>query len=286
MIRAILRSTSSNYFPHSWFEAEHPMLRADPKLVKMMKYRELKGKIPEKPERIISTEEYNSDLVDLYELTKEDYMLDPPVMEMFIKLYSNYNPEKIIQDTQSLPSFNFNASLQKITKFDYNYTHSEMENIKKLDCRYFISRFCPPGFRLLIDTVLQKLPIYGIVVPMDENEQYQELSAALDKQIFIFFFGEGVFFDDYERSLFRKVLLAQVTEEKFLDNRQVPFVTEAEDNFMIGMINWAASDDHEYRTMYRPYFREYDLEKEYWQFPPKSIYASIHRRVWYRFYYK
>ena len=262
------------------------MLKPDPQIMKLVKYQDRIGKLVQSEPKDMSQEESNTDPTPLYDLTKEDYLSDPAIMGMFTKLYAQYNPTKILEEAEALPSFPFDARIQKLGDFELNYTHQEMDKAKIIDTRYMISRFCPPKFKSLIDKVLKKLPMYGAVVPMEENEQYYELSAAFDKQIHIFFFGEGAFFDDSERWQYRRAILTQVSEGNYIDNREVMFVTEAEDNFLAGMINWPGSDDHEYRTVYRPYFREYDFEKEFWQVMPKGIAAGLNRRVWYRFTYK
>lgn len=255
------------------------MLKPDPQIMKLIKFKESQGKLIQTEPRDLSMEEYNTDPTPLYELTNDDYFSDPPIMEMFTKLYANYNPTKILKETEELPFFSFDPRLQKLSEFDTNYTNYEMEQAKIIDSRYIISRFCPPKFKSLMEMVLKKLPIYGITLPLEESEQYFELSAALDKQIYIFFFGEGGFFTDYERSQYRRAILTQVCDETYIDNREIPFVTEAEDNFLSGMINWPGSDDHEYRTVYRPYFREYIIEKEYWLLPPKKLIGKIARKL-------
>lgn len=282
MMRLVQRGITRTALPHPWFDPEHMMLKADPQIMRMLKHKDRIGALKKVTEIDQSFDECNADQTPLYELTREDYLVDPALMTMFTKLYSNFNPKKILEETETLLSFDFNQKLQKLSEFDLNYTNQEMENIKNIDARYVISRFCPPKFKSLIDVVLKKLPIYGEVVPMEESEKYYELSAALDKQIYIFFFGEGAFFDADERYHYRRAILKQVATEKYLDGREIPFVTEAEDNFLSGVINWPGSDDHEYRTLYRPYFREYDIDKEYWQIEPERLIVKIGQKIWSR----
>ena len=237
MIRALQRCITRSTLPHPWFDVEHPMLKPDPQIMKMIKYKEKIGRLVQNEPKDMSMEENNTDPATLYELTNEDYFSDPPIMEMYTKLYANYNPQKILAETESLPAFTFNQKIQRLQDFELNYTQSEIESAKIIDARYIISRFCPPKFNTLMNIVLKKLPIYGITVPIEESDQFFELNAALDKQIMIFFFGEGAFFTDYERWQYRRAILTQVSLETFLDNREIPFVTEAEDNFLAGMIN-------------------------------------------------
>jgi hypothetical protein len=286
MLRIIQRGITRTALPHPWFDLEHPMLKPDPQLMKLIRYRQSIGKLVQKEDRDMSLEECNADPQDVYEMTSEAYFSDPPVMEMLQKLYANFSPGKIIQQVSELPGFDFDKRLQVLEKFDSNYTNQEMSDAKVIDGRYVVSRFCPPKFKRLIDVVLEKLPIFGSVVERGESERFFELSAAIDKEIQTFFFGGGAFFSDFERSMFRRYIFRQMAYEEFLDNREIPFVTEAEDNFTIGMINWPGSDDHEYRCFYRPYFREFIVEKEFWGFPQHTMVHRIYRRMWYYNYYK
>lgn len=286
MIRTVLRTISKAALPHPWFDLDHHMMKGDPQMMKFIKYKEKTKKIIREEPRDLSLEEYNTDTTPLYEVTKEAYVQDPPMIDMLTKLYAHYNPLKIIREAESLPGFYFNTRLQKLPAFDRNYTHQEMDDAKEIDSRYIISRFCPPHFKNLFDVVLAKLPIFGYVVPLEESQQFIELSAAMEKEIFTFIFGEGVFFDEHERHLYKKFLLTQVNQDTFFDNREIPFINEAEDNFLLGVINWAGTDDHEYRCFYRPYFREKDFEKELWGFNDKSLTMAIFKRFWMKKYHK
>ncbi|OMJ92665.1 hypothetical protein SteCoe_4540 [Stentor coeruleus] len=286
MIRTVLRTITKAALPHPWFDLDHHLMKPDPQIMNLMKYKEKIGDITKEESKDMSQEEYNTSPNQLYEVTREAYLLDPPMMDMLIKLYAHYNPMKIIMETKSLPGFNFNTRLQKLSVFDRNYTYQEMNDAKEIDSRYVISRFCPPSFKSLIDEVVTKLPIFGYVVPLEESQQYFELSAAIDKEIFTFFFGEGVFFNEQERHLYKKFLLLQVNTSTFLDNREIPFIDEAEDNFLLGMINWTGTDDHEFRCYYRPYFIEKDLEKEMWGFNDSSLVSRIFKKFWMNKYHK
>ena len=241
----------------------------------------------DEPEPDYSFAEYNSDpSLSLHEVDASDFALAPDTLQMFLKLYAHYNPEEIIAQVAALPALEFDKKLQQLPDFYLNYTYNEMEEATVPDSRYVISRFCPPRFKVLMDKVLEKVPIYGWTVPMHQYAQLQELEATLSKDVFSFLYGEGVFFDEHERSLYRRALVRQVSSGDWLDGRDIPFVTESEDCFLLGMVNWPGVDDYEHTFQYRPFFREFHIESEYFYREPQGALQKLSRLIWYRNTYK
>lgn len=228
-----------------------------------MKYHNRKNPQADKePEIDISFNEYNSTSEQLYEVTQDGFNLNPDIIGMYLKLYSNLNPELIINDAMEIDGVIFDTRIQKLPEFETNYKHFEMEQIKEADSRYIVSRFSLPGFKKLIDVVLSKVPIYGITVPLAEYKKFADLNSALDSKIFSFTYGDGLFFDENEKALYRDKLLLQSVTGKWMDGRDLPFVTESEYNFLIGMVNWPGTEDQEYNFSYRPYWNDFDLEQD------------------------
>lgn len=264
MFRGCIRKITRAALPHPWFDLEHPLLKPDPELMKIMRIVEKSGKNKKVEARDMGLEEHNTEDVQLYDVSRDIYDENPALVETLRKVYAHYNPGLILQSAEELPGFNFDLRIQALPQFDTNYTYQEMEELRQIDSRYIISRFCPPKFKQLVDIYLKKVPIFGLVVPLEQQEAYLELQSAFDKEFHSFLFGEGAFLDEEERFQYKKFLLKQINYDDYLDNRDIPFINEAEDNFMLGMINFPGTDDHEYRCFYRPYFREYDVNKELW----------------------
>ena len=280
MIKLFKRFITKSGLPHPWFEPEHPLVRSDPRFLKLVRKMERIKPPPEQPNKEMLFDEYNSDLTPLYELSQEAYMSDPPMMEMFVKLYSHYNPTKIIKELEDFPRLDFNANIQKLEGYETNYTYQEMENASFIDSRFVVSRFSPPKFKKLVDVLLEKIPVFGLVPPMEEYEKLAELDLSISGYVLTFFYGEGPFFDEEERWLYRKAILLQISNEKFLDDRFIPMVNDAEDNFLAGMINWASTNDPENRCVYRPFFREFVIEKEFWYKTPENMVGRFFYNRW------
>lgn len=283
-----LRKFSQSSLPHPWYEPEHPMLKPDLDMQSLIRYTERTRNKHEEPEQDIdySHLESNSDTVQLHEVSQSDILAAPEYMQLYLKLYANYNPDLVIQNVAQLPRVNFDRTLQQLVEFHLNYTYDELESATQVDTRYVISRFAPPRFKRLIDKVLEKAPLCGLMVPMQQYEGYSDLTLALDREIFVFFYGEGAFFDEYERSLYRRVLLKQVSSGEWVDGRKIPFVTEPEDNFLIGMLNWPGTEDHEYSFQYKPYFREYSFDQEYFYSPSAGFIQKLIRSLWHKLFYE
>lgn len=281
MFRICIRKITRAALPHPWFDIEHPMLKADPELMKMVKVLEKRGIKKKEEDRDMSLEEHNTEDVTLYDVPHEVYEKEPALVQTLTKVYSNYNPTKILESAASLPGFNFDQKVQELEKFESNYTYQEMNDAKVIDNRYVVSRFAPPKFKKLVDIYLSKMPIFGFVVPYEQSQMALELNSAFDKEFHSFLLGDGAFLDEEERHVFRRFLIRQINSSTYLDDRDIPFITEAEDNFMLGMINWPGTDDHEYRCYYRPYFREYDINKEMWTRNQNKLLIILSRYLWF-----
>lgn len=286
MIKGCIRMITRAALPHPWFDLEHPMLKPDPELMKAMKIAEKIGKNKDLVEKDMSLEEYNTEDVNLYDVPRDVYDEDPELIDTLSKVYAHYNPSRILISAQELPGFDFNTKIQTLPSFDTNYTYQEMDTIKHIDYRYVVSRFCPPKFKQLVDIYLRKVPIHGSVVPLEFSEGYYQLQSAFDKEFHSFLLGEGAFLEEDEIFQYKKFLVRQITYNQYLDNREIPFINEAEDNFMLGMINFAGTNDHEYRCFYRPYFREYDVNKEIWSRSKDAWLIRFSKSLWFWNYYR
>lgn len=254
------RWASRSSLPHPLFEEQSSLFKPDPYTERLMRDERKRRRNMIQPEPIdFNSVEYNADTTKMYDVTPEDIQQYGDPIHMYFKLYANKYPEEILDRAVHYPQLQFNKELQKLQDFSKNYTISEMRNNDHIDTRYVVSRFCPPYFKILMDIVMSKIPMFGITVPMSEYEQLERTDAELDKEIFIFHFGGGAFFDINERNLYRWQLIRQTGSRMWLDNRTYPFVTEAEDNFLLGMMNWPGSDDKENRFTMRPYFRVRDI---------------------------
>jgi len=281
MLRSTKRWISRTSLPHPWFEMDHHLLKPDIELQKIIRARERMGGLAEPtPEVDTSYMEFNQETTPLYDVSKQDFEAFPEYLSMFIRFYANYNPDLVINNALEHPSVPFNTRIQKLEEFDRNYTVNEIENLDRMDSRYIISRFTPPKFKQLMDVVLSKVPLHGSMVPMNQYQAYSDLNYALDKVIFAFHFGEGAFFSEEEELTLKRLMVRQMSSGDWLDKRDIPFVTEAEHNFLLGMINWPGSEEHEYRCTYRPYFKDFEIEQS-WVFRDRSL-AKLTKGMWLR----
>jgi hypothetical protein len=286
MFRLCIRNITRAALPHPWFDLEHPLLKADPELMKMLRIMEKRGIKKKEEFRDMALEEHNTEDVQLFEVSLDVYEKNPELVKTLEKVYANYNPLKVIQNAAELPGYNFDKRIQQLPFFECNYTYQEMNDAKEIDYRYMISRFAPPKFRRLVDLYLEKVPICGMTVPLEDFEGFSQLNSAFDKEFYTFLLGEGPFLDEEERHVYRRFLIKQLNFGEFLDNRDIPFINESEDNFMIGMINFPGTDDHEYRCFYRPYFREYDVNKEMWTRNQNKWIIRISKFIWFWNYHR
>ena len=184
------RWASRSSLPHPLFEEQSSLFKPDPYTERLMRDERKRRRNMIQPEPIdFNSVEYNADTTKMYDVTPEDIQQYGDPIHMYFKLYANKYPEEILDRAVHYPQLQFNKELQKLQDFSKNYTISEMRNNDHIDTRYVVSRFCPPYFKILMDIVMSKIPMFGITVPMSEYEQLERTDAELDKEIFIFHFG-------------------------------------------------------------------------------------------------
>ncbi|CAG9318374.1 unnamed protein product [Blepharisma stoltei] len=289
--RLLRRSIGLTKVPHAWFEPDHPLIKSDndyndftKHFEKLAKKERERGKGKEDDSNAnLSYMEHNASSERMYEVKREDFMKNQELIAMYLKRYANLNPELIIQDAEEIEAIKFDTRLQQLEPFDTNYLYHEMEKLEEADARYIFSRFSLPGFKRLLDVVLTKAPLFGIMVPMAEYDKLAKINVEVATKIYSFNYGDGITFDDKERSLYRSMLLQQSATQDWLDSRPYPMINEAENNFVTGMINWPGTEDQEYTTLYRPYYRDFHITDDTYDFNEKTPFLGrIARSLWLR----
>jgi len=265
--------------PHREFEYYHPLFKMTKPEVYYMRLKQRNSPdLKEREERSIMHEENNAYPFELHEVTQEDIDKNPDLTSLCTKLYSYLNPELKLEEIRDLPNVPFDSSIQKLQPFSQNYTQIELNKVTEVDTRYIVSRFSPPMLKAFIDEALLKYPIYGAVVPKALYEDYQAVLDEVRRLCYTFFKGDGGFFNDYERSLYRKSLVDQSIAGQFADKRQPLAFTPSEIHFLEGVTNWPGSDNgSDTEFMYRPYFNSFDFIKEKYSMPESSFSKNLFR---------
>lgn len=261
MLRRLTRSFAGTSLPHREFDYSHPLFKLTSPELTFSKLKERQSPDLVEPEpRDIFHEEFNAYPYALHEISSEDAAKEPELVEVFSKLYSYLNPELKVEEAKLTPGFNFskaNFSMnsQELQPFKTNYTPVQIRELTEIDTRYVVSRFSPPMLKAFIDETLTKMPIDGSVVPLAAYEEFQEVWDEVRRLSYSFFIGDGAFFSDAERSMYRKALIDMALSGRFADRRQPVIMTHSEKHFFEGVVNWPSSDNSsDVEFMYRPYF--------------------------------